>query len=45
MSGVILPLGHIWYYPTHLRTTVGTPMQNDPLLAALAHELGHSAED
>jgi hypothetical protein len=30
----------IWGYDTHLRVNVGTPEQNDRLLAALAHELG-----
>ncbi len=38
--GIILRLGSIWRYDTHLRVTVGTPEQNDRLLTALAHELG-----
>lgn len=37
--GIILRLGCIWQYDTHLRVTVGTPAQNDRLLTALAHEL------
>lgn len=42
--GIILRLGHIWYYPTHLRATVGRPEHNDRLVAALAHELGRSPQ-
>jgi histidinol-phosphate aminotransferase len=37
--GIILRLGSIWTYDTHLRVTVGTPEQNDRLIAALAAEL------
>lgn len=39
--GIILRLGCIWKYDTHLRVTVGTPEQNDRLLVALAEELRH----
>lgn len=38
--GIILRLGCIWHYDTHLRVTIGTPEQNDRMLAALTHELG-----
>ncbi len=40
--GIILRLGCIWNYDTHLRVTIGTPEQNDRMLAALAQELGRT---
>ena len=38
--GIIVRLGSIWHYDTHLRITVGTREQNDRMLAAVAHEVG-----
>ncbi|MFA4966388.1 MAG: aminotransferase class I/II-fold pyridoxal phosphate-dependent enzyme, partial [Thermoleophilia bacterium] len=38
-QGVIVRLGCIWTYDTHLRVTVGTREQNDRMLAALAAAL------
>jgi len=37
--GIIVRLGSIWDYDTHVRITVGTPEQNDRMLRAMAHEL------
>ena len=37
--GIIVRLGSIWGYDTHVRITVGTKAQNDRLLEALACEL------
>ena len=37
--GIIVRLGSIWGYDTHVRITVGTPEQNDRLLEAMAEEI------
>jgi histidinol-phosphate aminotransferase len=37
--GIIVRLGSIWGYDTHVRITVGTKEQNDRLLEAMASEL------
>ena len=37
--GIIVRLGSIWGYDTHVRITVGTPEQNDRMLKAMACEL------
>jgi histidinol-phosphate aminotransferase len=37
--GIIVRLGSIWGYDTHVRITIGTPEQNDRLLAAVAAEI------
>ena len=42
--GIIVRLGSIWHYDTHLRITVGTKAQNDRMLAAMAREVGASPD-
>ena len=37
--GIIVRLGSIWGYDTHVRITLGTPEQNDRMLAAVAAEV------
>ena len=37
--GIIVRLGSIWDYDTHVRITIGTPEQNDRMLAAVAAEI------
>jgi len=37
--GIIVRLGSIWGYDTHVRITVGTKQQNDRMLEAMACEL------
>jgi histidinol-phosphate aminotransferase len=40
--GIIVRLGSIWGYDTHIRITVGTTEQNDRLIEALACELSET---
>lgn len=42
--GIIVRLGSIWHYDTHVRITVGTREQNDRMLAAMAQEVGASPD-
>jgi histidinol-phosphate aminotransferase len=42
--GIIVRLGSIWHYDTHVRITVGTREQNDRMLAAMAREVGASPD-
>jgi len=38
--GIIVRLGSIWGWDTHVRITIGMPVHNDRMLAAVAEELG-----